>query len=79
MEPSPARSQRDSFTGSEDTVDERRPQPREALEARTHGREALELARGEAEPLPAVDGGDAIDKFEFEVRLRLERPKLLRR
>jgi len=63
----------------EDAAREGRPQPRQALEARAHGREALELARGEAQPLPAIDGGDAIANFEFETQIRLERPKLLRR
>ena len=38
----------------EDAAREGRPQPRQALEARAHGRKALELARGEAQPLPTV-------------------------
>jgi len=52
---------------------------RERVEPLDDAGEVLELSPREAEPLARVDGGDAIDKFEFEVRLRLERPKLLRR
>src|SRR5262249_53217204 len=37
-----------------DAVDERRPEPREALEACAHGREALERGCGEAEALAGV-------------------------
>src|SRR5262249_24100576 len=39
---------------AEDSGLERCPEPWQALEARAHGREVLEPAGGEAEPLPAV-------------------------